>query len=310
MSEDPEANRLSDEDTISLIDLVAVVLRHRKLLLWSVICALSVAIIVNFVYPAYKIGKAEREQIAEATTTFMLSSALKAILGEGESSNYILQTLNDPVNILAALRAAGYDELEDKSRIDASVSEDKAIFAVRRRILQNKAQSGKILKQDQTVYRVALSGGVGTISYYDRDSNKAQLFLGEISRIVSANLSEYIHPFALNKIDAFENLLLIEKPTEVVGITIVQGYEPYSLIKTYLTEQASPITVLREPFVMKAEIDKKAIQRDIQKKGLILIFCVFFLAILIAFIMQYVENVKADPAAMEKLRLALKKRKA
>jgi len=307
MAEFPENRRVNTEDTISLIDLVAVVLKRRKLIIMSTLCAVAISLVLFLVYPGYKHAKAERNQVAEASTSFMLSSALKAILGEGESSNYINQALADPVNILAALRAAGYEELDDKTRIDASTSIDKTLFSIRRRLLQNKSPSGTVLKADQALYRVSLASGVGSVTFYDKDASKAEAFLKSLVATVDAGIIEYIRPYAQSKLDAYENLLLIEKPSEVVGITIVQGYESYSLIKNYLAENRSPITILRAPFVLKAEISMEAIQSDILKKCIILIFGVFFMSVFAAFVLQYVDTVKKDPESMGKIQDALKK---
>jgi len=308
MAETTESTRVADEDTISLIDLVAVVLKRRRLIIMSTVCAVAASLAVFLLYPGYKYAKAEKEQVVEASTTFMLSSALKAILGEGESTNYINQALSDPVNILAAMRTAGYIKLDDNTRIDAGSNAEQTMYAIRRRVLQNKSVSGEILKPEQALYKSALVNGVGSITFYDKDSIRAKIFLETLVKTIDSSITDYIRPYAQSKLDAYENLLLIEKPSELVGITIVQGYETYSLIKNYLMEKRSPVTILRPPFVLKAQISLEAIQNNILKKAIILVFGVFFMAVFAAFVLQYVDTVKKDPESMNKLRDALSKR--
>jgi len=302
-----EKNAVCDDDTISLIDLVAVVLRRRRLIIMSTLGSLVLGLALVLVLPGYQYSKAVSEQIAEGNTTFMISSALKAILGEGESVNFINQALNDPLNILNALRESGYEKLDDRTPIDSSVPEEKAIFSIRRRLFQNKDRSGTVLKAEQIVYKIALANGSGTITFKDKDAEKVSVFLSSLIRTINEETAEYIQPYARSRLEAYEALLAIEKPSEVAGITIVQNYENYALIKNYLHEARNPITVLREPYAFKPELSIEMFRKDVLKKAIILVFGVFFMAVFAAFVLQYVETVKKDPESMNKIRDALAK---
>ena len=52
----------------------------------------------------------------------------------------------------------------------------------------------------------------------------------------------------------------------------------------------------------------EAFRSDWLKKGILLVFGVFFMAVFAAFVLQYVDTVRHDPEAMSKIREALKKR--
>lgn len=307
MTEGTEAHVSVDEDTISLIDLVAVVLKHRRLIIISTVCSIILGLALVLVLPGYQYDQALEEQIAEGNTTFMISSALKAILGEAESTNYISQALNDPQTILRALRASGFDALDDKTPINASISDEKAMYSVRRRLLQNKDMSGKTLKPEDVVFRFSLSNGAGTVAFNDKDELKVSMFLSVLVKTVNNELAAYIEPYARSRLEAYEALLRIEKPSEVAGLTIVQNYENYSLIKNYLQDGRNPITILREPYSFKAELMIDTFRKDIVKKAIILVFGVFFMSVFAAFVLQYVDTVKKDPESMSKLQDALGK---
>ncbi len=308
MIEGPDTPVTADEDTISLIDLVVVVLRRRRLIIISTVTSIIIGLALVLVLPGYQYNKAVAEQIAEGNTTFMISSALKAILGEGESTNFISQAMNDPLTILQALRKSGYTKLDDKTLIDTSVPDQKAIFSIRRRFLQNKGPDGTALKPEQFVYRVALANGAGTVTFKDKDEEKVAIFLATMINTVNGDIAVYIQPYARSRLEAYEALLSIEKPSEVAGITIVQNYENYSLIKNYLREGQSPITILREPYAFKAELSIDAMRTDVRKKAIILVFGVFFMAVFAAFVLHYVDTVRKDSESMDKLREALVKR--
>ncbi len=296
-----------DEDVISLIDLMVVLLKRRRLIIMSTFGAMILGVALVLLLPGYQYAKAVAGQVAEGSTTLMISSGLKAILGEGESTSFMTQTLNDPLVILQALREAGYEELDDKTRIDSSVPDQEAVFSVRRRFIQNKDRSDDALKPDQAVYKATVAGGSGTISFRNQDEEKIKTFLAAMTRIVNAEIAEYSQPFGRSKLESFEALLRIERPSEVVGLTIVQNHANYTLIKNYLAEGTLPITILRQPHVFKTELSIKTFQEDAPTKAIILVLAVFILSVFAAFVLQYVESVKKDPKSMSKIRDAMAK---
>jgi hypothetical protein len=305
MTENTDAS--VSEDEISLIDLLVVLLKRRWLIILSTLVAMILGLAMVLLLPGYQYSKAVAEQVAEGTTSFMISPALKAILGEAESASFINQGLNDPQTILLALREAGYEELDDRTRIDAGVPDQEAVFSVRRRFIQNKNRNGTMLKPEQVVYKVTVAGGMGTISFKNKDEDKIKTFLTALTSIVNAELDAYCQPYALSKVESFEALLRVEKPSEVVGLTIVQNHANYTLIQNYLDERISPITILREPHVFKTELSLEVFQKEAPTKAIILVFAVFFLSVFAAFVLQFVESVKKDPESMEKIRDALAK---
>jgi hypothetical protein len=228
----------------------------------------------------------------------MISSALNAILGEEDSTNFINQALQDPMIILQALRESGYERLDDGSRIDSGVPEEEAMSSVRRRFIQSK---------DQSVYKATYDDGTGSIIFKGRDDEKISSFLVALVRTLNKELSEYSLPYARSKVNAFEALLSTDKVNEATGLTVVQNHENYTLIKNYLSEGAIPIPVIRGPHVFKTQLSINTFRKDAITKAIILVFAVFFMAVLAAFVQQFVESVKNDPEAMEKIRAALEK---
>jgi len=209
---------------------------------------------------------------------------------------------------MQGLRASGYTQLDDKTPIDTSIPDANVLFSIRRRLLQNKSADGTSLKPDQRIYSVSIVNGVGAITFNDKDELKAKEFLKILLEQVNFSVSQYIKPLAKSKIEAYESLLLIKEPSEVVGLTIVQGYESYSRIKAYLDDGSMPISLLRQPYSYRAELAIRNFRSSVLKKGIILVFGVFFMAVFAAFVLQYVDNVRKDPESMAKLRDAMHKK--
>ncbi len=301
-----ERRALEIEDTISLIDLFAVVLRRRRLIILSTLCAVALGIIAYFVYPAYSLAKAERERIVEVNMSLMLGSSFDGSIAEVEGTNFLIQTLTDPSTILAALRTAGYNKV-DKIPIEAGDAEDRALYSIRRRLVENKAADGSGLKESSRLYSVKLDKSVVSIVFKNGDPEKARAFLGALLVTVERDLHAFILPFAESIIASYERFLMMQNPSEAVEASIAQGYRDYSIAKSIAAGTSSTLTILRKPYVLVPELSLATIQKDVLKKAIILVFGVFFMAVFAAFVLQYVDTVKKDPESMSKLRDALAK---
>jgi hypothetical protein len=291
-------NPPATDDEISLIDLLVILLKHRRLIIRSVLGSMILGLALVLLLPGYQFSKAVSGQVAEGKVNFMISSALNAILGEEDSTNFINQALQDPLIILQALRESGYERLDDNSRIDSGVAEEEAVSSVRSRFIQSK---------DQSVYKATYDDGTGSIIFKGKDDEKISSFLVALVRTLNKELAEYSLPYARSKVEAFEALLRTDKANEATGLTVVQNHENYTLIKNYLSEGISPIPVIRGPHVFKTRLSINTFRKDAITKAIILVFAVFFMAVLAAFVLQFVESVKNDPEAMEKIRDALEK---
>ncbi len=297
-----------EEDTISLVDLIAVLLRFRKLIMVSTVVAALLAVAAFFVIPEYQVYKAKKNSVIEASVSLILSPEFKTIFGEGEANNLVLQRLMEPVNILTALRAVGYEKLDDGTSIATDVSMDEALFAVRRRIVQNKAIDGTALKADARDYTVTLDKSVISVSFKNKNSETAKAFLKELVANVNKALVEYTRPFAENSIESYESLMLVERPSEVVGLTVVSRFPSYLIIKDYVLYRTPLLDTLIEPYVLLPTVSKAVFRSAMLKKGIILVFGVFFLTVFAAFVLQYIDSVKKDPEAVAKLREAMGER--
>jgi len=299
-------NAPGTDDTVSLVDLVAVVLRRRRLITVATLGAAVLALVVFLVYPPYKMAVAERERIVEVNMSLMLGSGFRVGIGEAEGTNYLIQSLYDPAGILSALRTAGYDHIE-KTLINQGADQDKALYTIRRRFMDNRGLDGSPLNETSRLYSVRLDKGVIILVFKNGDPEKAKAFLNALETGVKRDLLEFVLPYARATIDSYERLLMVQNPNETIEASIAQGYRDYATAKSLVAGEASPLTLLRKPFVLVPEVSIQAIRRDVLKKCIILVFGVFFLSVFAAFVLQYIDTVKKDPESMGKIQDALKK---
>jgi len=236
----------------------------------------------------------------------MPGSSFEGGLGEAESINFLMQSLTDPANILAALRTAGYSTI-DKTSIEPGADQDKAVYTIRRRFVDNKGIDGSPLKETSRLYSVRLDKAVVSVVFKNGDPDKARAFFAELLVRVEADLRGFVQPFVDSMIESYERLLSVQNPNEAIEASIAQGYRSYSTAKALAAGTANPLTMLRKPYVLVPELSLAAIQKDVLKKAIILVFGVFFMAMFAAFVLQYIETVKKDPESMNKIRDALRK---
>ncbi|HPG87890.1 MAG TPA: hypothetical protein PLQ29_14430, partial [Spirochaetales bacterium] len=295
-----------DDDTVSLVDLVAVLLKYRRLIIVSTLAAAALAMAAYLIYPPYSLAKAESWRVVEVNASMMLESSLESSIGETEGLNFVTQSLLDTSNIVEALRGAGYETVE-RVAIGAGADEDKAFYTIRRRFVENRSANGSPLKETNRAYSVKVDKGVVSIMFKNGDAEKAKAFIAGMIDLVRRDLCEFSRPKALSTIASYERLLAIPNPSEAVETSIAQGYRDYSAAKALIEGASSPLTVLRRPYVLVPVLTVEVIRADLLKKCVLLVFGVFFLAVFGAFVLNYVDTVKRDPEAMGKIRSALKR---
>lgn len=300
MEENNANAHVRDDDEISLVDIVAVLLKHRRLILVSTLATLALSVVVYLVYPPYILAKAERLRVVEVNASLMLESRLEAGLGVNEGLNFITQSLFDTGNIMEALRKAGYEMIE-KVNIGSDANEDKAFYTIRRRFVENQSANGSPLKEKDQVYSVKVDKGVVSIMFKNGDSDKAMAFMTGIIDIVRQDLCEFAMPLAKTIVASYERLLALPNPSEAMETSIAQGYRDYSMAKAILDGTSSPLIVLRKPYVLVPVLSVEAIRADLLKTCVLMVFGVFFLAVFGAFVLNYVDTIKKDAIAMRKL---------
>ena len=302
-----EKNVACDEDTVSLIDLVAVLLRHRRLILGATAGVLALVLVGAFLYPPLALAKARQNRIVEATMSLMLASNFEGSIGATEGTNFLLQSLYDPSNLLEALRGAGFDTI-GTTAIGADADMEKALYTIRRRIVDNKDLNGSPLKESDRVFTVKQEKSAIVLVFMDTDPEKAKALLINLISIVSNDLRTFALPIAEATVESYQRLLEIGNPNETIEASIAQDYKAYKAARNLIDGTLTPITVLRKPYILVEEISIQAIRRDFIKKGALAVFAVFFMTVLLAFVLQYVDAIKKDPESMTKLKDALTKR--
>ena len=259
-----------EEDTISLIDLLAVLIRHRLLIIIGTLVALVGAIIYVSVGP----GAAPEEAAVPEIRYTVRQDLLVLDLPEAaatylnlEPAPTVAQLLENPA-VVAAAWAQAYDD--------------------------DRAQSSPALLQADVAqligggdYTVSNSGAIISLSWSDTDRSAAEGFISALNTAVADELASQLGPLAA------ETAALAPEDSPARALLSRLGTDPGSLLVPLGTSTAE------ERIAPEEGTDPAMIV-------VIATITALFLFIFLAFVLEYVGRVKQEPEEMEKLKAAWK----
>lgn len=253
-------NKEVQEDEISLLDLFAVLIRYRKLVVWGTVLVALITGLYFFVLPKFQ---------------------------KNNTSHHCKVTYTVDVNAFPVAVINRIAETKDLTTIERAVAITSEL---------------PLLAQQIKQYDVFAVSGMSSIEY----NNYVQSLFGSgtISVEGSKGQTNYTICFkvAQNKIEETTKLAKgivaqVEKELnsyyspliKAVAINAASlGFEPE--VKEFTDEFDSFLELREEPFVT-------TIGQGRAKKSIIIVFAAFFIFVFIAFCLNAVANIKADPAS-------------
>lgn len=302
----PEKKESFDQDEINIVDIFIVMLKRRKLIIWTTLLAVILSVTGYFLYPSYQLNKAQEAQKLEAHLRVVPWPGLKTL-----ELNYNLEQLfNRAPSILYALREAGYTEFgyDGGYTIDLTdtTKTSQALFVVQQRVEKNQTLDGDSLDPKRRLYYTNITSEGVEVVFKNDDEERAKRFLMAMFKITNEELTALLLTQAESIVSAYERLLAIEAPSDSVQTSIAAGQQRYDTAKRMLAGQADAINQLGDIYVVEPGITLGSFKSDYMKKAVIIVFAALFLSIFLAFILNAVSNIKSDEESMRKIREAWK----
>ena len=298
----------TEEDEISLIDLLIVLLKYRRLILGITLAALVVAVGGYFWYPAYQYHNAQDSRLYEAH----LRVGPAPVMSSLEVSYNLQEQFKNTPMLLNALLEAGYQEFgyDHELQISLTSAEQRAraLFVVRQRLIKNESLDGDSLNADKQLFFVeSVNGEDRTVELlYKADTpERAQAFLEALYQQVNAGLVQTLRPLAESVVSSYERLLALENPGEVLADKIVEDSFRYDQAKELLAGEAPALEPLDDTYVVAPEVRLENFQSSFIVKGVVLVLAALFLSIFLAFVLNAFAQVRSDQESMEKIHAAL-----
>lgn len=297
------------EDEISLVDIVAVLLKHRKWLISIVVGALLVAAAGYFVFPSREEAQSKRNPLLEASVALSFNPLVLDVMKDAPEQLAI--ALKDPVLILQALRTAGFQSFQGLP-LPPGGDDSQLLLSIRSAFADNQDLKGRALKPDGqffsvTVVRPDREMPAVRIEYKDRDEARARAFLAAIVPLANDRFRGSFVPIAQNEVESFEKFLNAKLAALVTVSDLIRGFGTYNGAKSLLSGTAPLVTVQQPPYIVaRSTVSRQALEASYLKKALLGFVGVVFLALVGAFVIEAIERIKSDPGAMAKLKAALK----
>ena len=272
-----------NEEEISLIDLLAVIIKYRKMIIFGTIAAGIIGIAAIFVMPKLFPSFDNKEITA----------------------TYTVKVTPLPSNISSALAALGinnnFENVLTSSFINLPfiASEYKKFHITKKSFTSDVFFSNSIVEEIVKSKKLQIVPA-GITNYYDvilrMPIEKLDTGTDFVKEIVSIDnesvLTVLAETIPLLESNTKESLDKIEKSTARVNdfYTIQNLRDLLKDIEIYKEKNINIFELEKEPFVL-------SVPQGRLKKLIIVVFAAFFLLVFLAFARNAVQNVKADPDA-------------
>ena len=247
MQDTQPEEKLAGSNEISLIDILAVLLRSRRLIVGTTALALVLAILAVVLIPSIVLAKTSIDKIYEAVVSTRISSSVLVFVSQELVDDFLQQSLSEPTIILAALREAGIEKIDTINL--AEQNEDQLLFSIRRRLVENRAISGAALPEEQRLYTTQTAKGGFQVSINYPDPLLAKNFLLALIQHTNIRMTALVYPMAEAETYSFEKIAELESQTQNLNKEHAAFYQ---LLKNRMEPNCPPVADVR----MK-ELEKK-----------------------------------------------------
>jgi hypothetical protein len=282
------------DDEISLIDLLVVLLKHWKLV---VAIPLIVAIFAGALY-LYRTTITKPVQKTETSISFSVNPLVKQFVGsvnlEGSIVNVYLKDTRLFYDILSQLKMSQLGEFKISS------DQDEAFALIKYLLIEGKTPSQNKLSDTKRPLLVTTTYDLITLTVRFNNKEIEQQFIALLVQALNKKINDLIIPIAKKEAQDYEQLLVEGSKTasNLLQNTLAVRYTAYSSALRYLKGEQEPFVLTNPVTITISSLPSKTII-------LVSIIAALFFAIFLAFVLEAIENIKKDPDAMAKIRSAL-----
>ncbi|MFQ3547485.1 MAG: hypothetical protein SNJ56_04035 [Termitinemataceae bacterium] len=292
-------------DEISLVDILVVLLKHWKMIV--ILPVVTAVAVLGMSVLKKDSPSTDTSGVVESYAQITLNPLLRAFADSANLVNYITDFYLKDVDLLyAALRKSDITFVKD---IALPQEADKSKYIIKNLLIDGKDLNGKPLQEDDTPYKVAITGNIITVTVRFIEKNKSQMFLEELLTSVAKKSSDFLLPVLTKEIQDYEKLLLEGKSgaANLLQNTLAIRYPLYSAALFFVNNQQQSPVIISPIQQIEAPVKDPKFIWGTSKIVIIGFVAALFCAVFLAFVLEAIDNVRKDSEAMAKIRSALKK---
>lgn len=277
-------NNTNNEDEISLIDLFAVLIRYRKLIIIGTLVVTVLAGLYLFVLPMVVPSSSKKV------------SAVTYSIAVNRLPLTIERQLPNPVggsNLISGLFMSNVRNMP----FFASVYKDHMFLSTDGKLPESDADFNLMVQEILKKKKVVMQNGpLGAsveivVEVPDVNIDKVGPFISDLVMRSNADLSRYMIPQleGLRKTTS-ETIAIMESQTSMLGNSTQDLQRVLSDLDDYMANFQAFVSFEGAPFIV-------SVAQGRMTKLIIVAFAAFFVFVFTAFVLNAVSNVKADPQA-------------
>lgn len=275
-----------DEDEISLLDFVSVLIRHRFMIIFGTIAAFVLAVSYLFLFPIV-IKSADKHEVTiqYSLQVTSLPYALEQELGF-DNQKLILKLSEYNLKKLTLLA-------EEVNTFKPFGDETKELNAYEYNSFIQNIVSKKIFDVS-----VSPLGNEIIINFRVPENNIhiANAMISDMTQKTSAAIEDYIFP-KINTVEKNLKESLSGVSDTQSSVSVQKMKEIQILIQNFKSSYSGFLNENGNPFILLEPLGRL-------KKLIVFVFAVFVVLVIIAFIINVVDNIKKDPESNEKIQEA------
>jgi len=284
-----------NEDEISLVDLLVVLLKHWKMIVVIPLVVLIISIGYAFLKPVQK-----AEKRSETYITLTVNPLIKQFSGlvnlEDLISNFYLKDLSI---LYKAVEDVGIEKIND---LKLPANPEERMYLIKTFLIDGKDLQNNDLKNLEKIYLIEYKNGVIWLTTRFENKDQSNKFLELVTFAVKNKVNELLLPIAKKEVEDYERIILEDNKNASTQNLLQIRYSAYSSA-LQLVKGEQEIIIISNPI----SVEPPAPSNNSKTILFVAFFAALFFAIFLAFVLEAIENIRKDPEAMAKIRSALKK---
>lgn len=301
-----------EDDEISLIDLLAVLLRYRWLIIITTVVAMIFAVVFSAIYTVLPPEKNLVPKLYSPKALIFISgkNSYGKLATKFVETNSFLDAVLDEFDLITCFEIGNRPRTESRKALQKLISvefDDKSsVFSISFTDRDPEFAKRVVDFSVKLIENLFLNLGVDR-NFEEELTNSYKEILNlqkKIQSLENSVSSDYAS--LLTSTATMTDASIISLELEAQKSVCIQLKTQYELLKIKMDSEKPVFQVIEGAEIEGAEIEGGKFKPSRGMFCIIITFAAFFVSVFLAFALNAVENIRKDPEAMEKLRSGMR----
>jgi hypothetical protein len=288
----------SSGEKISIVDLLVILLKHRKIFAGIMVSVFCAALVGYFTFPPYQFKRQPGPEDREAELTVTMAASLAPGADYFLPSHQYSYFFRKPDIVIEAL---------EKSNIISSREKTSGWVLPVNGVYLDGNKEGKIYKSPNGKLAVKeyLETGVIEFVFLNPRGEQGISFLNSLFELGNEVTGAYIKSLGRDYVKAFEKSGFLNSE----NILAEREQDNYFFASRFLSGSVEAFDIYFDPYVIDPKPETGNLlkpltefQKNYRSRALLFVFAALFLSIFLVFFINAIEDIKNDKESIDKIR--------